>query len=200
MSAGKSIAQNLAAWTGSPVGVSTNSLNITKGTVVVDTSTPNIYLRTSTSDNSAFSQVAFSNGGTLTGPVIAGGLTASGSVANDFSGSTGTFLTSTGLTTISGGLKSGTPQALAAAGAVNLTTLTTTISSVGAIALTLADGTNGQIKTIVMLVDGGDATLTPTTKTGFSTVTFNDVGDGVILQFFTTQGWICIANNGATLA
>ena len=91
-------------------------------------------------------------------------------------------------------------QTLAAAGAVDLVTPITRIDSTGAIALTLADGTNGQIKYIVMGTDGGDATLTPTTKTGFSTITFNDAGDGVTLVFITTKGWICAGNNGATLA
>lgn len=94
----------------------------------------------------------------------------------------------------------GTVQTLAAAGAVNLTTLVTRIDSAGAIALTLADGTNGQMKIIVMGTDGGDATLTPTTKTGYSTITFNDAGDGVTLVFITTKGWIVCGNNGATLA
>ncbi len=94
----------------------------------------------------------------------------------------------------------GTIQTLAAAGAVNLTTLTTRIDSAGAIALTLADGVSGQIKIIVMGTDGGDATLTPTTKTGYTTITFNDAGDGVVLVFITTKGWIVCGNNGATLA
>ncbi len=44
------------------------------------------------------------SGTTLTAPVIANGLTASGSVANTFAGSSGTFVTSTGLNTISGKL------------------------------------------------------------------------------------------------
>lgn len=39
---------------------------------------------------------------TITAPVISGGLTASGSAANDFSASTGTFLTSTGIVTLGG--------------------------------------------------------------------------------------------------
>jgi len=42
-------------------------------------------------------------GQTLTDPTITNGLTATGSVANDFSGSTGTFLTSTGAVTLGGG-------------------------------------------------------------------------------------------------
>lgn len=108
-------------------------------------------------------------------------------------------LSVTGAITTTGGLIGGV-QTLAAAGAVNLTTLVTRIDSAGAIALTLADGTNGQVKIIVMGTDGGDATLTPTTKTGYSTITFNDAGDGVIVTFITTKGWIVAANNGATLA
>ena len=40
---------------------------------------------------------------TLTAPIISTGLTASGSASNDFSGSTGTFKTSTGAVTIGGG-------------------------------------------------------------------------------------------------
>lgn len=94
----------------------------------------------------------------------------------------------------------GSTQALSGAGAVNLTTLTTKVTSTGANALTLADGTDGQIKLIVMVVDGGDATLTPTTKTGFSTIVFNDIGDGVVLVFTTTTGWICVGNNGSTIS
>jgi len=118
-----------------------------------------------------------------------------------FSGSN----TLSGATTVSGALTAsssviGGVQTLAAAGAVNLTTLVTRIDSAGAIALTLADGTNGQVKIIVMGTDGGDATLTPTTKTGYSTITFNDAGDGVTLVFITTKGWIVAGNNGATLA
>jgi hypothetical protein len=42
------------------------------------------------------------NGAALTAPVISGGLTASGSTSNDFSGSTGTFKTSAGVNTLSG--------------------------------------------------------------------------------------------------
>ncbi len=136
---------------------------------------------------------------TLTGMVVKTGLTASGSAANNFSGSTGAFLTSTGLTTISGGLV-GSIQALSGAGAVNVTTHTTNVTSTGADALTLADGTNGQLKTIRMVVDGGDATLTPTTKTGYSTIVFNDIMDTVVLQFLTTLGWCVVSNSGCTIA
>lgn len=94
----------------------------------------------------------------------------------------------------------GTVAALSGAGAVPVTAGTVRLTTTGANALTLADGVNGQLLTIVMVVDGGDGTLTPATKTGFATVTFNDVGDAVTLQFFTTLGWMIVANYGATVA
>lgn len=116
---------------------------------------------------------------------VTGAITASGGISGSLS--------------LTGGLIGGT-QALSGAGAVNLTTLTTKVTSTGANALTLANGTDGQVKIIVMVVDGGDATLTPTTKTGFTTITFDAIGDGVTLVYTTTTGWICVGNNGATLA
>lgn len=93
----------------------------------------------------------------------------------------------------------GTVQALTAAGAVNLTSLVTTVASSEAIALTLADGAAGQVKVISMITDGGDATLTPAHLQGGTTLTFNDVGDTVTLLFVGTK-WAIIANTGATLA
>lgn len=107
--------------------------------------------------------------------------------------------TATGLTVIGHGF-GGSTQALSGAGAVNLTTLLTKVTSTGANALTLANGVDGQVKAIVMVVDGGDATLTPTTKTGFSTIVFNDIGDGCILFYTTTTGWIVVGNFGATIS
>jgi hypothetical protein len=84
---------------------------------------------------------------------------------------------------------------------VNVTTATTKLTTTGsAQALTLADGTNGQLKNIVHAVDGGSAVLTPTTKTGFTTITFTNAGDSAQLQYFTTQGWMIVALNGAVAA
>ena len=94
----------------------------------------------------------------------------------------------------------GTVTTRSGAGAVAITAATVRLTTTGADALTLANGANGQILSIVMGVDGGDGTLTPTTKTGFSTITFNDVGDSVTLQYFTTLGWMILANNGCTVA
>ena len=81
-----------------------------------------------------------------------------------------------------------TPQAMTAAGAVSITTAVTTVASSGAIALTLADGAQGQIKIIVFITDGGDATLTPATMNDGTTLTFADAGDAAILMWLAS-GW-----------
>ena len=94
----------------------------------------------------------------------------------------------------------GSTQSLSGAGAVNLTDLITEVTTTGADALTLANGSAGQVKIITMIVDGGDGTLTPTTLAGGTTITFNDVGDGVVLVYSTTVGWVVVGNNGATIA
>jgi hypothetical protein len=86
------------------------------------------------------------------------------------------------------------------AGAIPLTATTVQLTTTGANALTLADGVNGQRLSIVMVASGGNGTLTPATKTGFTTATFTAVGNAVTLQFFTTLGWMVIANYGATVA
>jgi hypothetical protein len=93
------------------------------------------------------------------------------------------------------------PQALSGAGAVNLSTTVTKFTSTGAAqALTLADGTDGQIKIITHVVAGGTGVLTPTTKTGFTTITFNAAGDSVTLRFNTTIGWVVDGFRGVTIA
>lgn len=94
----------------------------------------------------------------------------------------------------------GTVTTRSGAGAVPITSGTVRLTTTGADALTLANGANGQILSIVMVADGGDGTLTPTTKTGFATITFDAVGDSVTLQYFTTLGWMIVSNYGATVA
>lgn len=94
----------------------------------------------------------------------------------------------------------GTVTTKSGAGAAPITAGTVRLTTTGANALTLANGANGQLLTIVMVVDGGDGTLTPTTATGFTTLTFGDVGDSVTLQYFTTLGWMIVANNGVVAA
>jgi hypothetical protein len=91
-------------------------------------------------------------------------------------------------------------QTLSGAGAIDLVTGVTEVTTTAADALTLANGTVGQIKIIVMKADGGDGTITPVTFAGGTTITMNDVGDSVMLTYATTIGWVLIANNGCTIA
>jgi len=90
-----------------------------------------------------------------------------------------------------------------ALGAVSLTTTATYITTTGAATATLAAGVNGQIKTIMLLTDGGDMVITVTNagwkSSGTGTITFNDIGDGVTLQYINSK-WFCIGNNGTVFA
>ena len=84
--------------------------------------------------------------------------------------------------------------------ALSLNTAHSAIVTTGAQAFSLANGVNGQVKTISMVTDGGDATLTPATLAGGSTIVFNDVGDSVVLIYNTTGGWAVLSNNGTTIS
>ena len=65
--------------------------------------------------------------------------------------------------------------------------------------LTLADGTDGQVKVIVHVTDGGSGVLTPTNFGSGSTVTFTAVGDTATL-LFTNSKWYALSVVGATVA
>lgn len=110
--------------------------------------------------------------------------------------------TFTGNQTITGAII-GDVQSLSGAGAVNITSFSTAFTSTATgNALTLANGTVGQIKTVVYVAEAAGAdtgVLTPTTRVGYSTITFTNVGDSVTLQYFT-QGWAVIGVRGATVA
>ena len=94
----------------------------------------------------------------------------------------------------------GSVQSLSGAGAVNLTDTVTELTTTAADALTLANGTPGQVKIITMIADGGDGTLTPTTFHDGTTITFDDVGESVVLVYHTTIGWKAVSVSGATIA
>ena len=91
-------------------------------------------------------------------------------------------------------------QSLSGAGAVDITNAFTALTTTGsAQALTLANGAVGEIKIISHVVDGGSAVLTPTTKIGFSTITFTNVADTAMLVY-TPAGWDIVALSGAVSA
>jgi hypothetical protein len=98
---------------------------------------------------------------------------------------------------------SGAVQALSGPGAVNITSLATAFTSTAAgNALTLADGAQGQIKTVIYVAEaaGGDTgVLTPTNLGSATTITFNAIGDSVTLQFAGTDWWV-VGFRGAAVA
>jgi hypothetical protein len=98
---------------------------------------------------------------------------------------------------------SATVQALSGPGAVNITSLATAFTSTAAgNALTLADGAQGQIKTIIYVAEaaGGDTgVLTPANLGSGTTVTFNAVGDAATIQFAGTDWWV-VGLRGAVVA
>lgn len=67
-------------------------------------------------------------------------------------------------------------------------------------ALTLANGTPGQVLSINLTTDGGGTgTLTPATATGWATIAFADAGDQVTLLYVDdTMGWVILGVFGLT--
>ena len=65
-------------------------------------------------------------------------------------------------------------------------------------ALTLANGTPGQMLHIYLAADGGgDGTLTPTTSSGWATIVFADAGDRAWLVYVDdTIGWKILSLSG----
>ena len=176
--------------------------------------TPVLGVATATSIN----KVAFTapaTGATLT---IANGKTLTANNSVTFAGTDATTMTFpstsasiartdaaqtfTGTQTFAGAVV-GSVQALSGPGAVNITTLTTTFTSTGAgNALTLANGVAGQFKAVVYIAEaaGGDTgVLTPANFGNGTTITFNAIGESVLLQFLGTDWWI-VSNNGAIVA
>jgi len=78
----------------------------------------------------------------------------------------------------------GTPQTLSSRGAISITSSVTKITSPDANGeLTIADGIQGQIKTIIMVSNSGSRTLSITNNIGHSSIVFNGAGDTATLMF-----------------
>ena len=81
----------------------------------------------------------------------------------------------------------GTPQTLSSAGAISIVTNVTKITSPDANGeLTIADGVDGQFKTIIMVSNSGSRTLSITNNIGHSSIVFNGAGDTATLMFLGT--------------
>lgn len=112
--------------------------------------------------------------------------------------------TATEIVTLPGGLVTEPVAQTASTAAVSVSVTTTALTTTGvAQAITLANGTNGQIKIITHIANGGTGTavLTPATSAAdYNTITFSSVGDTATLQYHTTGGWYILSLRGAVAA
>ena len=165
--------------TGLPVSTGISGLGTSVATFLGTPSSAN--LRSAVTDETGTGALVFADTPTLVTPVLG--------VATATSIATGPIF--------------GTIQSLSGPGAIDITALTTAFTSTAAgNALTLADGAQGQLKTIIYVAEaaGGDTgVLTPTNLGSATTITFNAVGDSVILQFAGADWWV-VGLRGAAVA
>jgi hypothetical protein len=124
---------------------------------------------------------------------------------------TGSPLTTTGTLTVdlpsnvavTGQLLLSSSENLTTGSSVNLAVTASYFSTSGASTATLGAGTTGQIKTFMMVADGGNMVITVTNagwqSSGTGTITFDNIGDGCTLQYISSK-WFCVGNNGVVFA
>lgn len=101
-----------------------------------------------------------------------------------------------------------TPDAITATNsgvAASITTVTTEVTTNGDSDLdnvTLANGTEGQMKIIKCVVEGNwldTWKITPATMCGGTQITFAGVGEGCVLVYDATTGWCVVGNHGGVV-
>jgi hypothetical protein len=105
--------------------------------------------------------------------------------------------------TVTGQLLLSSSENLSNGAAANLSVTASYFTTTGASTATLAAGSTGQLKTFMMVADGGDMVITVTNAgwktSGTGTITFGDIGDGCTLQYINSK-WFCIGQNGVVFA
>jgi hypothetical protein len=152
-----------------------------------------------------------SNGNVTISTFLTGGTVTSVNITSTTLDVTGSAITGAGTITVdlpanvdvTGSLYLSSSEDLANGAAANLAKSASYFST-GATGetATLAAGTNGQIKTFMMVADGGGnmvITVTNAAWGGAGTLTFADVGDACIMQYIASK-WFVIGNNGVALA
>jgi hypothetical protein len=88
-------------------------------------------------------------------------------------------------------------------GVVSLDTTATYINASIPGSGSLAAGTDGQIKTIMLAVPGNSYTVTVTNagwkSSGTGGITLSSIGQAVTLQYINSK-WYCIGNNGCSFS
>jgi len=120
------------------------------------------------------------------------------SVAED-----GALTNGTGTVNFGGAFILSGTETIAAGGTSTALSLTKSVHYIDADAggdtFTLADGTAGQITTILLTSSTGVATITPANLAGGTSVTLNADGDSVVLQFMDTE-WFILGGNSYAVA
>ena len=101
----------------------------------------------------------------------------------------------TGKVDVQGGFITSGTASLSGAGALPVTDSIVEWATTGVNAGTLADGVEGQHLFVILKTDGGNGTLTPTSRGGYSNITFADAGDSVHL-LFTNSVWYVVGQGG----
>jgi hypothetical protein len=192
------------------------SVGITPGTGISVTNSPIIANGNITVTNTGVTRVSAGSGiqvssgnGNVTISTTPVAAVTSISVASTSLTVTGSPITGSGTITVdlpanvsvTGQLLLNNGQNLGNGNAASLLTTASYFTTTGASTATLAAGTAGQIKTFMMIVDGGDMVITVTNPAwgGAGSMTFSSVGQGCTLQYINSK-WFCIGNNGVVFA